>query len=213
MINPANKYKNIIFDLGGVLLNIDYSLVTKAFSALGLSNFDELYSKAHQTKLFDLYEKGQISSEAFRNHVKTCFSTLIDDSTIDKAWNAMLLDLPPERLHLLQQLKTGHRIFLLSNTNDIHIQYINNYLKETFGINDLSGYFEKVYLSYEVGMRKPDAEIFELVLSENNLDPNETLFIDDSIQHIEGAKKLGIHTYWLDVKKESVMDLFLVPTA
>lgn len=212
MINPANKYKNIIFDLGGVLLNIDYSLVTKAFLALGLTDFDKLYSKAQQTKLFDLYEKGQISSEAFRNHVKTCFSTPIDDNTIDKAWNAMLLDLPPERLHLLQQLKTKHRIFLLSNTNDIHIQYINNYLQETFGIDDLSGYFEKVYLSYEVGMRKPDAEIFELVLSENNLDPNETLFIDDSIQHIESAKKLGIHTYWLDVKKESVMDLFLLPT-
>lgn len=208
MINPANKYKNIIFDLGGVLLNIDYSLVTKAFLALGLTDFDKLYSKAHQTKLFDLYEKGQISSEAFRNHVKTCFSAPIDDSAIDKAWNAMLLDLPPERLLLLQQLKTKHRIFLLSNTNDIHILYVNNYLKETFGINDLSGYFEKVYLSYEVGMRKPDAEIFELVLSENNLDPDETLFIDDSIQHIEGAKKLGIHTYWLDVKKESVLDLF-----
>lgn len=213
MINPANKYKNIIFDLGGVLLNIDYSLVTKAFLALGLTDFDKLYSKAHQTKLFDLYEKGQISSEAFRNHVKTCFSTPINDSAIDKAWNAMLLDLPAERLHLLQQLKTKHRIFLLSNTNDIHIQYINNYLKETFGINDLSGYFEKVYLSYEVGMRKPDAEIFELVLSENNLNPNETLFIDDSIQHIEGAKKLDIHTYWLDVKKESVMDLFQLSTA
>lgn len=213
MINPANKCKNIIFDLGGVLLNIDYSLVTKAFLALGLTDFDKLYSKAQQTKLFDLYEKGQISSEAFRNHIKTCFTKPMDDSSIDNAWNAMLLDLPPERLHLLQQLKTKHRIFLLSNTNDIHIRYVNNYLKETFGINDLSGYFEKVYLSYEVGMRKPDAEIFELVLSENNLDPNDTLFIDDSIQHVEGAKKLGIHTYWLDVKKESVMDLFQLSTA
>ena len=213
MTNTANKYKNIIFDLGGVLLNIDYSLATKAFSDLGLTDFDKLFSKAHQTKLFDLYEKGQISSEAFRDHVKSCFSTPIDDDTIDKAWNTMLLDFPPERLRLMQTLKTKHRIFLLSNTNDIHMQYINNYLQETFGIADLSGYFEKVYLSYEVGMRKPDAEIFELVLSENNLDPNQTLFIDDSIQHIEGAKKLGIHTYWLDVKKESVMDLFQVPTA
>lgn len=213
MTNPANKYKNIIFDLGGVLLNIDYSLATKAFSDLGLTDFDKLFSKAHQTKLFDLYEKGQISSEAFRDHVKSCFNTPIDDSTIDKAWNAMLLDFPPERFHLLLQLKTKHRIFLLSNTNEIHIQYINNYLQETFGIPDLSGYFEKVYLSYEVGMRKPDAEIFELVLSENNLDPNETLFIDDSIQHIEGAKKLGIHTYWLDVKTDSVMHLFQAPTA
>jgi putative hydrolase of the HAD superfamily len=210
MIIPANKYKNIIFDLGGVLLNIDYKLATKAFSDLGLTDFDKLFSKAHQTKLFDLYEKGQISSETFRNHVKSCFNIPIDDSTINNAWNTMLLDFPPERLLLLQQLKTKHRIFLLSNTNEIHIQYINNYFQETFGIPDLSGYFEKVYLSYEVGMRKPDAEIFELVLSENKLDPNETLFIDDSIQHIEGAKKLGIHTYWLDIKKESVMNLFHV---
>ena len=208
MTIPANKYKNIIFDLGGVLLNIDYSLAPKAFSALGLNNFDKLYSKAHQAKLFDLFEKGQISSEVFRDHVKSGFSGPIDDSSIDKAWNAMLLNFPPERMRLLEKLKTSHRTFLLSNTNDIHMQYINSYLQKEFGVPDLSGYFEKVYLSYQVGMRKPDVEIFALVLSENNLDPNETIFIDDSIQHIEGAEKIGIHTYWLDVKKESILDLF-----
>lgn len=204
----ANNYKNIIFDLGGVLININYSLTSKAFSELGLSNFDELFSKAHQTKLFDFYEKGIISSDEFRNRVKTLLNIPIDDTAIDTAWNAMLLDFPIERLQFLKKIKTTNRTFLLSNTNDIHIRKINCELQREYGIADLSGYFEKTYLSYKVHLRKPDAEIFELVLSENGLEPSETLFIDDSSQHIEGAQKLGIHTYWLDTKKETVLDLF-----
>lgn len=204
----ANPYKNIIFDLGGVLININYSLTSDAFEALGLGKFDELFSQASQTKLFDLYEKGLISSDEFRTRVKTFFSQPLDDHTIDTAWNAMLLDFSKERLDFLQKIKTTHRTFLLSNTNDIHIQQINRDLQKVHGIPNLNGHFEKVYLSYEVNMRKPDAEIFELVLKENNLNPAETLFIDDSAQHIEAAKKLGIHTYWLDTKKETVLDLF-----
>lgn len=204
----TNSYKNIIFDLGGVLININYSLTSDAFEALGLGKFDELFSQAHQSKLFDLYEKGLISSEEFRTRVKTFFSQPIDDRTIETAWNAMLLDFPKERLDFLQKIKTTHRTFLLSNTNDIHIQQINLDLQKVHGISNLNGHFEKVYLSYEVNMRKPDAEIFELVLKENNLNPEETLFIDDSAQHIEAAKKLGIQTYWLDTKKETVLDLF-----
>lgn len=206
----ANKYKNIIFDLGGVLLNIDYMLAVKAFSDLGLGDFETVFSIANQKQLFDEYEKGQITSVDFRTKLKTFGKNTIDDLTINKSWNSMLLDLPQERLDLLMRVKQTHRIFLLSNTNEIHIDSFNSYLQNKFNIADLSGYFEKIYLSYLVGMRKPDAEIFELVLSENKLDPNETIFIDDSIQHIEGAKKLGIHTYWLDLKKESVLDLFLL---
>jgi epoxide hydrolase-like predicted phosphatase len=203
----ANKYKNIIFDLGGVILNIDYSLTVKAFSDLGLKNFDTLFSQAQQKKLFDLYEKGLISSQDFRNEIKLYFNNGINETIIDRSWNSMLLDLPKERLDFLEKIKTTHRTFLLSNTNDIHIEAFNKYLQNNHGIADLSSHFEKVYLSYKLGMRKPDAEIFELVLSENKLFPQETLFIDDSIQHIEGAKKLGIHTYWLDVKKESILDI------
>lgn len=205
----ANSYKNIIFDLGGVLININYSLTSDAFEALGLGKFDELFSQDSQTRLFDLYEKGLISSEEFRNHVKTFFRQPIDNRTIDTSWNAMLLDFPKERLGFLEKIKATHRTFLLSNTNDIHIQTINLELQRVHGIPNLCKHFEKVYLSCEVKMRKPDAEIFGLVLKENNLNPSETLFIDDSAQHIEAAKKLGIQTYWLDTKKETVLDLFL----
>ncbi len=208
MAISATKYKNIIFDLGGVILNIDYLLAVKSFKDAGLGNFDTFFSQAQQRSLFDLYEKGQISSSDFRKELKTFCKEGIDDTTIDTAWNSMLLDLPAERLDLLKKFQKTHRTFLLSNTNEIHIDTFNIYLQNNFNIPDLAGHFEKLYLSYKVGMRKPDAEIFELVLSENNLDPQQTLFIDDSVQHIETAKKLGIQTYWLDVKKESIVDIF-----
>jgi putative hydrolase of the HAD superfamily len=201
-------FKNIIFDFGGVIINIDYELTTKAFREMGLSNFDDLFSKAKQRQLFDLYEKGQITSHEFRTELKSAFNIKPANTLIDNAWNAMLLDLPKERLEFLSELKKTHRTFLLSNTNDIHIETIYKTLKHDMGIPDLSVYFEKIYLSYKVNMRKPDAEIFEKVLRENNLKPNETLFIDDSEQHIKAAKKLGIQTYYLDVSKESILDIF-----
>lgn len=208
MIINTNNYKNIIFDLGGVILNIDYSLTEKAFSKIGISDFKTLFSQAQQTQLFDNYEKGFISSSDFRAELKKYLLKDTSDDSIDAAWNAMLLNIPQERMELLKKTKLTHRTFLLSNTNDIHIETFNAYLKNEYKISDLKSLFEKLYLSYEIGMRKPDAEIFEFVLRENNLNPAETLFIDDSIQHIEAAKKLGIGTYWLDVKKESVLQIF-----
>lgn len=207
MIIDINNYKNIIFDLGGVILNIDYSLTEKAFAKLGISDFKTMFSQAQQTQLFDNYEKGFISSNTFRAELKKYLQKDTSDKIIDEAWNAILLDLPQERIEFLKKIKLTHRTFLLSNTNDIHIETINTYLKKEYGLADLSSLFEKMYLSYEIGMRKPDAEIFELVLQENNLVPSETLFIDDSIQHVEAAKNLGINAYWLDAKKESIVDV------
>jgi HAD superfamily hydrolase (TIGR01509 family) len=204
----AASYKNIIFDLGGVILNIDYSLLAKSFRLLGIENFEEHYSKAQQEGFFDLYEKGLMSTDEFTQRLGGHCKPGTTDQNIKDAWNSMLLDLPEERLKLLHKLKLSHRIFLLSNTNEIHMTWIYDYLLKQFGVTDLSDYFEKVYLSYEVGMRKPDAEIFELVLKENHLMSHETFFIDDSPQHLEGAKKVGIQTYWLDVKKENIVELF-----
>jgi putative hydrolase of the HAD superfamily len=208
MTNDFLKYKNIIFDFGGVIINIDYNLTSEAFRKMGLNHFDEFFSKAKQNQLFDLYEKGLITSHEFRTELRGAFNNKPAAEQINEAWNAMLLDLPDERIELLKKLKSTHRTFLLSNTNEIHIDKIYKDLKEQKGIDDFADYFEKVYLSYRVKMRKPDAEIFQLVLKENKLNKDETLFIDDSPQHIESAKKLGIPTYLLDVTKESILDLF-----
>ncbi len=207
MIIDINNYKNIIFDLGGVILNIDYTLTENAFSKIGISDFKTMFSQAQQTLLFDKYEKGVISSYDFRTELKKYLLKNTTEDKIDTAWNAMLLDLPGERVELLKKIRFTHCTFLLSNTNDIHIEEINSYLKKEFKLPDLSSLFEKMYLSYKIGMRKPDAEIFEFVLKENNLNPTETLFIDDSIQHVEAAKKLGIEAYWLDAKKESILEI------
>ena len=208
MIFSLNKFKNIIFDLGGVIINIDLSLTMTAFEELGIKDVPKLFSTTLQQQLFDFQEKGTITSAQFRDEIRKFSTVHLLDSQIDEAWNALLLDLPKARLELLEKVKRSHRTFLLSNTNEIHIQTIQHYLNKEYGISDLSSFFEKTYLSYQLGMRKPDAEIFKLVLDENKLNPSETLFIDDSKQHILAAEKLGIQTYWLDLSKENLLDLF-----
>ena len=134
MIINTNNYKNIIFDLGGVILNIDYTLTEKAFSKIGISDFKTLFSQAQQTQLFDNYEKGFISSDDFRTELKKYLLENTSNVDIDTAWNSMLLDLPKERIELLKKIKLTNRTFLLSNTNDIHIEEINSYLKKELKI-------------------------------------------------------------------------------
>lgn len=194
----SNKFEAIIFDLGGVILNLDYNLTIEAFKRLGRENFDQLYTQSHQDKIFDLYETGSISSTEFRNYMRQFFSELVSDEKIDAAWNAMLLDLPVERIYLLEELKKSYPIYLFSNTNDIHYHSFKNYLNQEFGnANLLEDTFNKAYFSHIVGVRKPNTNAFEKVLNEHQLNPEKTLFIDDSIQHIEGAKMLGIQTHHL----------------
>jgi HAD superfamily hydrolase (TIGR01509 family) len=201
------KYKNIIFDLGGVILNIDYNLTVEAFKKLGLNDFNQLFSKASQTNLFDAYEIGQISSEKFIEELQIIIGKNITKKAIINAWNAMLLDLPKERLLLLEKLKKTHRTFLLSNTNEIHKIAYCDYLKNTYELNDFSDFFEKQYLSFEIGLRKPNVEIFDFVVKNNMLKKEETLFIDDSIQHIQGARAYGIDAFHLN-NGTSITDLF-----
>lgn len=187
----------IIFDLGGVILNIDYTRTIEEFGKLGITDFQHFFSKQVQKNFFDEYEKGLISSAHFIEKVKTFLPPSISESEIKKAWNAMLLDLPTERLELLEKLRKKYKLFLLSNTNEIHITEFNNYLQNQFSFTDLSPYFDKMYLSYQLGMRKPDTEIFRYVLNQNNLKSEEVVFIDDSPQHIESSKRLGINAFHL----------------
>lgn len=196
----------IVFDLGGVILNIDYQLTIKAFEALGFASFHEQYSKKQQSGLFDELEKGLISQAEFVAEIKKDLPTASDQEIID-AWNALILDFPVDRLNLLANLKSEVDIYLLSNTNEIHLRAFNQILKDEFGLDSLESEFNKLYLSHEIHARKPDAEAFEIILKENNLLPNRVLFIDDSPQHIEAAKKLGLHTIHID-GSNSIEELF-----
>ena len=193
--------KNIIFDLGGVIINIDYDRTIQEFKKLGLSSFEDLYTQANQTDLFDNIETGKISSMHFINRLLDVLPSGTKANQVVHAWNAMILDYPKERLDALLKLKEKHNIFLLSNTNSIHLEKANRMLAQVTP-NGLDHYFHKVYLSHEIGFRKPHPEAFQLILDENNLDPSETTFLDDSIQHIEGAKKLGLNT--IHVQKETL---------
>jgi FMN phosphatase YigB (HAD superfamily) len=203
-----NENKFLILDLGGVLLNIDYHAPIRAFKKLGIEHFESLFTQAKQSELFDLFEKGKISNNEFRQQIRNISGiTSMTDAEIDMAWNSILLDFPTEKMKLLNELKKKYRLFLLSNTNNIHIPSFENSMEKVFGKNHFHSHFEKVFYSSQIGMRKPDAEIFEYVIRLQNLERDKTIFIDDSIQHVEGAKSCGIKSFHLDLKKEDLADL------
>ena len=196
-----NKIKNIIFDLGAVILNIDFNACEREFRKLGIKDFAEIYSRAKQVNLFDKLEEGRISPEEFRNGIRSIVEIPLSEDEIDFAWNSMLLDFPSERIRFLENIKDKYRIFLLSNTNKIHYdKYCSDFRKQYE--YEFSELFEKEYYSFKVGFRKPSKEIFQLALNENNLEPSETLFIDDTQMHIDAAKLLGINTIRLNDGEE-----------
>jgi glucose-1-phosphatase len=196
----------IIFDLGGVLLNLDYDLTENAFISLGMKNFGESYSQLQQTQLFDRFERGEVSSFHFINQLLDRLPTGTNANQVVHAWDAMILDFPVNRLQSLEELSKKYRLFLLSNTNDLHIDAVRRSLEKTVGHRNLEQYFEKTYFSSAIGMRKPDQNIFEFVCTENGLDPQKTLFIDDSPQHVKGAKDVGLNAVLLP-KNQEVFEL------
>jgi len=188
--------KNVIFDLGGVILNIDFAKTNEAFHTLGLPNFSSHINQFHITDLFLDYETGKIDDLDFVEQVAALTETPMPKEKVIEAWNALLLDFPHERIELLKKIKPKFRTFLLSNTNSIHLKEFQQRLHREQGVY-LEDLFEKTYYSHVVQMRKPEAEIFELVLKENNLVPEETLFIDDTHTNLPEAEKLGIQTLHL----------------
>lgn len=201
-----DKFKNIIFDLGGVILTLDYQKTIDEFSKLANVDFNQFYTQYQQLTFFDEFERGEISTSQFRDNIRKEFNLTSSDTEIDFAWNAMLGYIPEERIDFLKNLKKEKRIFLLSNTNQIHLEKFNQIIEEKNNIDGLTSLFEKTYYSHQTGMRKPESRIFEMVLEENNLQASETLFIDDSKQHIEGAKAVGISAELLS-QNDSIIDL------
>ena len=195
--NISNKIKNIIFDFGGVICNIDHLIPERKFKELGIRSFDKMYSQAKQNNLFEDFEKNLISPQKFRNNIKSFIGGNISNEQIDEAWNSMILDIPKNKIDLLLKLKHQYRIFLLSNSNIIHYKVYINDFKAKSGLENFSDLFEKAWFSFNLQMRKPVKEIYEFVLKDANLKPEETLFIDDSIQNIKPAEELGIQCIFL----------------
>jgi glucose-1-phosphatase len=189
----------IIFDLGGVLLNLDTQRTVNAFKELGVKNIEQEMAgilnrdpRMNTPGLFNQYETGKISSSGFRDRLRECAGMDLDDDDINRAWTSMLLDIPRENLLLLERLSGSFRVFMLSNTNEIHVK---NLRARNNGFSDLEKVFEKAYLSFEIGMRKPDVEIFSHVIKDARLVAGNSLFIDDSVLNIEGAEKAGLQTF------------------
>ncbi len=203
-----SNIKNIIFDLGGVLLNVDYHKTADAFKELGAVQFDELYSQAKANHLFESLETGSISEDAFYEAIYQYCKPGTTLAQMQFAWNAILLDFRKESLFVLDNLKDKYNLYLLSNTNSIHLTAFNNTLLKQTGKASLDHYFLKSYYSHLIQMRKPYVATYQWVLNDSNLIASETLFIDDSVNNINGALEAGIQTHLL-LPTEHIGDLKL----
>jgi len=208
IVNQLNTQgiKNIIFDLGGVIINLSVPATVMAFAKASGKPMEEIAALVNSQVFMD-YEKGLISDNAFRDHVRQALNWNATDGEVDLSWNAMLLDIPPERLALLEKLKTSYRVFLLSNTNGIHLKQFNQILFEQSGKKEMDDYFHQAYYSHRMKMRKPDVEIFQYVLQQHQLVPSETLFLDDNLSNLQGAALAGIKTFHVQTP-ELIFSLF-----
>lgn len=195
--------KNIIFDFGDIFINLDKRGTYNAMAALGVTDISE-----EMMQIYYQYEKGLITTDVFIDFYLQKFPFIKKQELID-AWNAILLDFPKQRLLFLKELAASkkYRLFLLSNTNELHISWVQNSLGMEF-YNEFKNCFEQFYLSHEIHFRKPDAEIYTYVLEENNLVPSETFFVDDLLENTITAESLGIAVWNLIPEKEEVTELF-----
>lgn len=193
------KKPNLLFDFGGVIINIDYQRTLDAMGRLHRHGSTIAFTQAAQAELFDMMETGRLTPAEFHQGLRTHYELEATDEELTAAWNAMLLEVPAERLHLIAELRAqGYETALLSNTNQIHIEEINQRLHQEYGLqNGIADALDRVFYSQHVGLRKPGEEIFRHALAEMNWKAEETLFIEDSFQHIETARRLGLHTLFL----------------
>ena len=203
-----SKIKNIIFDLGNVVIDIDPQLTYEAIAALSPSfSAPEIEESIKENKLWHNYEKGLISDAEFRDLLRQHFELEATDKEIDDAFNALLLDIDPDRIDLIERLSTKFRIFVLSNTSAIHMVEFENILARCTERSSIWPLFEKPYFSFDMGLLKPDPQIYKTVLQEAGLVASETLFIDDLKPNIDAASQLEINTIHLQ-RPQTIADIF-----
>lgn len=189
--------KNILFDLGGVFLDINYQLTEKAFIDLGITDFDQRFNQQFSNTLFEDLETGKLTPEIFYKRFRNETGTMLTNQAIETAWNALLLDFPVERLEWLEEIRRKYPVYLYSNTNIIHYQCFMKMFEQKFEGKNLNEYFRTAYYSHELGLRKPYSASYTKIMELENLNPAETLFIDDTLKNITGAKEAGLQTIWL----------------
>jgi putative hydrolase of the HAD superfamily len=200
--------KNIILDLGGVIINLNQQLTYDAFKNLFPSKYEEILIELESNNYLEKFEISEISKKEFISFFQK-FDASISESDIKKAWNSMLLDIPKDRIAFIENLAKNFNVYLLSNTNEIHYQFIDGYVAEKFNGLSFKSLFKHTFLSHEIKLRKPNPAIFSHVMSHSNLFPHETLFIDDTLEHINSAKQLGIQTHHLNLQdNQSLIQLF-----
>jgi len=203
-----DKIKNIIFDLGGVIIDIHFDKTIDAFASLNPVKEEWIRAQALKNEIFLKHETGKMDDETFIHHLKGYLEVEVSSWGLIRAWNAMLGLIPEQRIEAVLQLKKDYKTFLISNTNQIHIDDINLTLEKQYPkVKNLENLFEKVYYSHKVGKRKPNFDIFEQVVQENGLKIEETLFLDDTLDNIEAAKKFGFPTFHILRNSDQVLEV------
>jgi putative hydrolase of the HAD superfamily len=209
-----SSVKNIIFDFGGVICDLEIQRTVQKFKTFGKPKIEDNASEEEKDQRFELlvskYETGLVTSQQFRDEIRSYYQVPPSDQAIDDAWNALLVGIPATRIHLLENIRNDYRLFLLSNSNEIHYLKYCEDLRQYYGYPDFNALFENTYFSFRLHLKKPDPAIFKWVLEKNKLDPNETAFIDDTYIHVKVAIDLGINAYRLQ-QGEDITDLFNKP--
>ena len=203
----SENIKTIIFDFGGVIIDIDPQITIQKLQELGFTDTGKFQSKEFIDDIVRKFERGIFTPEVFRKRLRDFLNMEITDQQIDDAWNALIYDIPAERIEVLEQVKKNYKMFLLSNSNELHYDIYVRDLQLRFGYREFDELFDKAYFSFDTHLSKPDPEAFEFILYQHELDPAKTLFIDDNEDNIKAARSLGIKTYQLN-KPERVRDLF-----
>jgi glucose-1-phosphatase len=187
------KIKNLIFDLGNVIIDLDMERTFAQLRHYLGADYGAALKNLFDKDVFIEYEIGNISETEFLHHLRAVADMPVGIGQLRDAWNALLLDIPFQRLEMLERLKQKYQVFLLSNTNDSHLYYVHGYLKTVYGIENFEErFFHRPYYSHLLGLRKPNRDIYEFVLKDAQLNPAETMFFDDMLVNVKGAQSVGI---------------------
>ncbi len=191
--------RNLILDMGGVILDVDYSRIFVEFGKYGCKDIYSFFTQQEQIPLVDDFEKGLITPSQFREEARKLIAKDLTDDVLNEIWNSMVLGVRKQDVELLKVLRKKYdKVFLFSNTNEIHVEFVKKMFFDAMGYDVFGTLFDKVYFSNEIHLRKPDTESFEFVVNDAGVERSNTIFIDDTVKNIKGAETIGLKTYLLD---------------